>query len=389
LEPKTVSASSIANFESCEARYKAENIDRVPQPSGVAASLGTAVHSALEAYIKTGMHTTGGTLSDLHAFFEDAWWDEFSTRDPRLYGDGQEMLKNWYERNQDWSYRKVLMAEVKEHFELTMPGGAPPMSVTYIWDRCDQHDDGDINVVDYKSYGAPLPIDVLKERIQPRLYALAAFVKFTAEKRDFERIWVTYDLLRHDEIGIVFTRDECVDTWKYMQRVVDRIRSSNGTKETINDTCRWCVRKADCDTLQRHASGGGMLGISTLEEAIERRARADNAAKALYGERDELDAFIMREFEENCIDPVEGVTGETVIATIGGRKERKFPAERVAKLIGPDLMADYGTLTLGKLDELMKSDKLDDDTKSQIKSLIRKVPGKPTVRTKPIASFKE
>lgn len=386
MDPKTISASAVETFESCEARYKAAYVDRIPEPSGKAAALGTVVHAALEKYIVDGLHLAGGTVTDLHAILEDVWWDEFDTKDPKMYEDGQKMLTTWWKRNQDWSYREVLMAEVKERFRLTVPG-QDDILFTYIWDRCDRHEDGTIEVIDYKSYGSPLPIDVLKERIQPRAYALAAFIRF--KDQNPSRIMVTYDLLRYDEIGVVFTREECLETWAYLQKIAARIRASDGTKESINSTCRWCVRQSVCETLQKHADGGGMLGIHTLEDAIDRRARADAAAKALYGQRDALDAFILEEFERNMLDPKEPIYGEEYTVSLSAKKKRTFPSERIAKILGPELMADHGSLTLKTIDDLLKTDELTDEQKAEIKGLVRTVPGTPYVVTKPISNFEE
>ena len=384
MEPKTISASAIETFESCEARYKAAYIDRIPEVSGNAAALGTVCHAALERFIVDGLHLSGGTLADLHALFEEAWWDEFSSKDPDMYKAGKEMLKNWFDRNQDWSYRKVLMAEVKERFPLKLLDGSEIL-VTYIWDRCDQRDNGDIEVVDYKSYGSPLPVDVLKERIQPRLYALAAYIRF--KDQNPSRIWVTYDLLRYDEISVAFTREECIETWNYLQRVAARILASDGTKETINSTCRWCVRKGTCETLQKHALGGGMLGVDTIEQAIEKRAVADSAAKALYGERDELDEFILRTYEEEMIDPKTPIITDNFQATLGAKRKRTFDSERIAKVIGPEVMTKYGSLTLKAIDDMLKTDDLTGDQKKEIISLIKKGIGAPYVVTKPISEF--
>ena len=44
MEPKSLSASAIKNFQDCEAGYKASYIDRIRTPSGAPAELGTAVH---------------------------------------------------------------------------------------------------------------------------------------------------------------------------------------------------------------------------------------------------------------------------------------------------------------------------------------------------------
>lgn len=380
MDPVTISASALDTYEACSARYKAEYIARAPSTSGAAAQLGTVVHAALEAYIKGGLHLTGGTAENLHAFLETAWWDEFNIKDPQLFAEGEAMLTRWWRRNQDWSNREVLMTEVKERFELPIPGG-DPVPVTYIWDRCDRHSDGSIEVVDYKTYGTPLPVDALKERIQARLYALAAFIKYKDDAPP--TIWVTYDLLRYDAISVAYTRDECVQTWRYLQKTVQRIREDDGSSETLNSTCRWCARQGVCNTLQRAAEYGNPLATTDINEAAERRDAVDAAVKALTGQRDELDSFIKEFFEENAISPKEGITTpKGVQVTIKGRMERKFPQQRVAKILGPDLMGKYGYLKMADIDKLLETDVISQEQKNEIKGLITETPSRIWVSTR-------
>ena len=394
MEPRTLSASGIETWQSCSARYKAEYIDRIPTAGSTAASLGSAVHDALEQYIIQELHLNDGKVSDLHAFLEDGWWKFFDERDPSLFKEGKDMLVRWHER-QDWSEREVVMAEVKERFELPIPlanGGEHIFPVTYIWDRCDRHADGTIEVIDYKSYGSPLPVDVLKERIQPRLYALAAFIRFKEEKPP--EIWVTFDLLRHQEISVRFTREECVETWNYMRRVGARILADPGTEERLNGTCHWCARRTACETLAKaHTVGNPLaMGEKDIFAVARRYEQVSGASKALYDERDQLGAFIKEYFEREGISPRDGLVNDDdgTHVRLSVKPRRDFHPERVARLIGPDLMAQRGKLTLGELDALLKGDELDEETKEKISKQITKSPGAVTIIVKNVKNeYKE
>ena len=188
---------------------------------------------------------------------------------------------------------------------------------TYIWDRCDSLKDGsEVEVTDYKTVAMPVSPEELRSRIQPRAYALAAQIRFP----DAERIWVTYDLLRYDKVGVVFTRAENVATWRYLQQMAVRIRESDGTKETLNAECRWCVRKSACETLHKHASNGGILGIQDIQVAIDLRAKNDAVLAALKTYQAELDEFILDYMMQEDTTEIES---PSTIATASIRSQRK------------------------------------------------------------------
>lgn len=377
MQPKTLSASAALVFEGCEARYKAEYIDRTPDIDGTAAALGTSCHEALEHWVANGHHLANDPFDRLVAYFDPAYAQLFST--PERYDEGVGLLRTWYDR-QDWKGRTVLSTEKKETFDLTATHptlGKVSIPFTYIWDRCDRWDDGTIEVVDYKSVALPIQPEDLKQRIQPRSYALAAQMKYP----DAKRILVSYDLLRYDVVGTFFTREENIATWKYLQQLFLRVLDSDGTRESLNPECRWCVRKPACETLTRHAAGGGILGIDDPEVAASRRAQLDAAQKAIRGMVDDLDAYLLDYLEQQ--GELEMTTAD-VHVKVSARGTRKVESERAAKVLGPELMTRYGSLGVTQIDKILKDEPLTEAQKSELKQLIRKEFGKPYIQTKPV-----
>lgn len=344
--------------------------------SGSAADLGSACHQTLEWLVDRGLHKTPDKKM-LLKLFDEAYWTLFADRS--RYDEGQAIMSKWFDRAADeLSRRNILSTELKEHFTLNVAG--EEVDVTYIWDRCDEHADGSIEVIDYKSWMIPKQPEDMKKLIQPRMYALAAAIKY----KDRPAYWVTYDQLRYDDVGIRFTREDNIETWKYLQALYARILADDGTTEHLNPECRWCIRAAVCDSLTRHAAVGGPLSFTDLHAAADRRADLEAAMGALKVQVQNLDDFILAKCEEE--DIIEFSTEKTEVkVSISSRRE--IDTERAAHLLPADMVARYAKLPITAVDKLLKEGGLDSATQSAIKQLIRKKTTAPSVKTKPLSPF--
>lgn len=377
------------------ARYKAENIERAPRGSGGdAAMLGTSVHGALEQYVQMVYidKTQQPDLQLLKVLYLKSYRDVFDTTDIETvwYTDGLQMIEDWFVRTVFEGF-DVISCEIKETFDVTVPDSSgTPVTVpfNYVWDRVDRMDNGAIRVVDYKSQRWAWSPDQLRKKPQARLYGLAAQIKWP----DAEEIWVEFDFLRHGDLAVVgvrYTKEDNKATWLWLKSLLKRIVDIPDTQpyeelERINDDCRWCVRKASCSALKRNADVGGTMGLP-LPELIDRRAQADLQIKALKILLEESDRLI--EAAAKNSDSMELRTDQTIV-TFGQKNFRSVDADRVEKILGPDLWASYGTksITMGNIDALLKKSNktLTDEQKRDLKSVIAQNKGEPYVVTKPL-----
>lgn len=376
--PKTLSASAIEQYEGCSAAFKASYIDRVPNLSGDAASLGTVVHETLQEWVESGEYLTGD-ITDLLKMYEFHYSSHFDTG--RSHPDGVSMLKNWFNR-QDWEGIEVLSTELKETFDLQIPNyGVIPF--TYIWDRCDRLENGDIEVIDYKSYRMAMQPDDLKSLIQVRAYALAALLKYP----DAKRIWVTYDLLRYDQVGVSFSVEDCRETYRYLVRLGKKILADDGTQETLNPKCRWCVRKAVCTALTEHVAGGGELGFDDVDEAIDRRAELDYAAKALHSQIELLDEFILAEARNEDTGFLERKTSKTQFK-LGGRRTRTIDS-RITQVVPHETYVKFATMGATNFDKMISSGLLTEEQEKAAQKLVVSKMGRMTIKTKPLHELED
>jgi hypothetical protein len=380
--PKSFSASALNVAELCMARYKAEQIERSKGIGKAPASLGTSVHGALEEFVKHTIlegHEEHYDLLTLLMFFRTSYMNTFNTSDPsgEIFDDGIEMLTRWFER-QDFKGVTVLSCEVKENFPVKTTIGEIPFN--YIWDRFDQIGEGEYKVVDYKTNRWGIRPQDLKKKIQARCYGLAAQIK----KPDAKRIWVEFDMLRHDPVGIVYTREENIATWKFIKELAERIIATpvDETPETLNAECRFCVRMQSCGALKRNIASGGIYTVTSAADAVDRRATLEYQAKAIEAAIRELDEMILTEARAQDILEFESEMNRLEI-TLSAK--RSVDPEMVARVIGDDLFKEYGgvSITMANVDKLLKSKKLDDAKKSQLRSLIFKKVGEPSVKIHP------
>lgn len=383
--PKSLSASSVLVSETCMARWKVENFYRTPQVSSEPANIGTSVHYALEHFVEDvylkGLYEWDN-IKQLKAYYDIGYVETFGTTnfDTEAYRDGAALVAKWYDRNRGGLPNKVLSVESKQNFPIKTSVGEIPWN--YIYDRLDQIDHETYEVVDYKTIRLPHRPEDLKAKIQPRSYALAAQIMYPEAKR----IWVSFDMLRHDgPVGVVFTRDENADTYRYIKRAAERIIATDEDKaeETLNPECKWCIRKTTCETLQKANVGGTVHGL-TIEQVAQKKLDIDSQILALKYAQEELDKQLLAEAEAR--DEFEYEAGN-VSVTITARKIRKPNSNAIINIVGPELSAKYGNMTMTNIDKLLKSGELTPDQKRMVESQITSSWSEPSARVKSKGDF--
>lgn len=387
MDFKSLSATSLMVWQSCPARWKATYAAGRPgELSGDAAGLGTAVHSVLEAYVQA-RYLDGIAMSTTEAlgFLQEQWDTHREVNgvvDATMVVDGWTMIEDWYRRSDvlEQPNRTVLSVEQKTSFPLKTPKGERPFN--YIWDRCDRIDneDGtfDVEVTDYKTIRARVSPEQLRDKVQARAYGVAAQIQFPEARR----VWITFDLLRHGPVGIVFTRDENLSAWRWIKEKAKEIANTHpdDAPERINSECKWCIRKAACKTLNSNTEAGGIVGLADPFEAAKLRARVDNQMGALKNLLTDLDRIILDDAERNGWEELES-DDLTIVAR--GRRTRVLDAPKVADVLGPELFAQHGNMTVTAAEKLLKSPDLTPEQRDELNSLFRYKVADPSVRVVP------
>jgi hypothetical protein len=136
-----------------------------------------------------------------------------------------------------------------------------------------------------------------------------------------------------------------------MRRLAERIIASDGDIETLNEQCRWCVRRHQCKELGKHVEVGGPLSLTDPFEAADKRVKLLAAKNAITQMIDDVDTLIIDYMEHEELP--EFSTDATKVS-ITMKSQRDIDERRAALIIGPQLMAERSGVTLTMVDKFLK-----------------------------------
>lgn len=388
MKPRSLSATSLQVARGCLARWKAEFLNKGGGFSGKAANTGSAVHYALEkfveaVYLTPDSKTPWSDIQALKIFYMKGYVEIFGTADfdTPEYEDGWDLCVKWHKRTDLDSVHQIVSVEQYKTFEI--PTSIGPIPFNYIMDRFDileVDEEGNptvIRVVDYKTIQLPLNPEDLKKKIQAKAYAVMARIQYPK----VQRIWVQFDLLRHDPVGVVFTYEDNVAAYNEIVAEAERIIATpdDEVPETLNMDCRYCVRAGQCDTLNRNIESGSILSMS-IEEIAKKKLEIEFKLKGLASFVEKCDEALMKEAVAR--GEIDFEVGNYEVAITRSRRRDVEDQTKIAEILGPELAARHSKFGVTDLDSLMKSGALTDEQVEQIKGLMYWKRGEPKAKVK-------
>jgi PD-(D/E)XK nuclease superfamily protein len=371
MRPTTISASALTNFHDCPAKFRAINIQHVPETGRKdPARLGKVCHYALQHFVNLTRikKSHKWTLEFLLELFDEGYMVEMESGDfsSDWYAQGHEMMIRWFHRT---DLHDVEVLAVEEKHRINVPSvrydrtaedpaaeGGRVVPMSYIWDRVDRYVDPNtgervIRVVDYKSQHVPPPS--LDGNVQARTYALAAVIHFKDEMPD--KIVVMFDLLRFERPMIKkFTPQDTVAIWRDLRRDLQVIIDMPEHEATRNlgPGCRYCPISATCAERARNLVGGGIMSLSLVEQIalrrdLEAQLKADTALAA------EIDLQIKKEAVE--LDSLD-FSAEDYVIEISSGTLRRLDVEEARCALGLELYGSLAPITMKLYDQLMRDE---------------------------------
>lgn len=386
--PKSLSATAMNTANSCLARYHAENYVKANNISKPAASNGTAIHSALEAFITKFFvepNARKPKFEDLEMLYKYYYMKNFpqGEEDDELYKVGIKCVKDWFYRADYADGRTIISTEARKQFPLRTSKGIIPF--TYIIDRLD-FKDGFYEVIDYKSSVINVSATELNKKLQGKAYALALLFEHPEIADDpAGGVWVTFEMLRYAPVSVFFTVEECRQTYQDLVVIAENILAAeeptpeNPLPETLNQECTFCVRKASCVEIRKNIDVGGIFGLS-LQEQIDMRAQIEFQRTAMGSLMKELDEVIEPAIVMSDEDGATEYNTNFTKAFFKTSSHRVCSDPRLAqKLVGDDLWNRFAKteMGIGQYDKMLKDPSLSEDTVKQLKELVKKEYGEP------------
>jgi DNA helicase-2/ATP-dependent DNA helicase PcrA len=239
-ETLTLSHLQVDDYETCPLKYKYVHILRVPIMRHHAVVYGSAIHQAVQEYLRRKAEGRSMTLDEFLRVFETSWVSEgFLTREheEQRFAAGKESLTKFF---QDEERSGVAPTYVEKEFCFFIGNNR----VVGRWDRVDEREDG-TRIIDFKSSQVHSQKDAdkrTKESLQLHIYSLAYLKTFQTTPRSVELHFLGSGLVgRHDVTD--------ADMQDAAERIGDaargiRAREFDAAPEYMS--CQYCAYNSIC-----------------------------------------------------------------------------------------------------------------------------------------------
>jgi superfamily I DNA/RNA helicase/RecB family exonuclease len=250
--PESFSASQLAAYSTCPARWAFERLYAIPTGAEYAAlTFGSTMHAAFEGYARArheaaaaGQPVPGFEV--LQAHFEGAW-------QPRAYQDeiaaghyrerAEAALRRFYDRELA-SLTQAVAFEQDFEFEIADPDGGPPLRMRGTIDRIDRAADGSSVVVDYKT-GRSKSQEKVDADDQLSTYALALKVGAVLDPATKQPLppasrLSLYFTESDEELSTTRSDEQLDDFVRRLFATLRRMRGGDFAATPSEEACRWC-----------------------------------------------------------------------------------------------------------------------------------------------------
>ena len=241
---ETVSYSQLDTFTVCPLQYKYSYVLRLPGEKSAAASYGSALHDALRDFYTALRTGERWGVDELVARYHALWRSQGFT-DQRIEElrkkEGEDALRQYVADHHDPAH---LPAHIEKPFSITIG----EVRLKGVVDRIDVHEDGSVEVIDYKT-SKPLSERQLKKNMQLSLYALAVtspqFLDIPLEKLTL----TFYNFADHTKRSTTRTAEELEEAKQYVLDQVAEIEQSSFPPK-VSRLCEYCSYQMLCDAYQ-------------------------------------------------------------------------------------------------------------------------------------------
>ncbi len=235
-------------FENCPKRYEFQIIDKIKVPKTKEQFFGTLLHRCLKfLFRKAPIYPT---LDELLDYFSIQWKeaDKVKWRDQKqkelFFNEGKRILEDFYKKNVP-SLSIPLDLEGRFEVEIEDEENNTKHTLAGYIDRVDKRDDGQFEIIDYKTAQKMPGQNTLKNSLQLAIYTLGFFKKWP-NLTSLDNIILTLYFLRHGEkLSDRQSADEIELTKKRVLRDIHEIEK-NYFPPIPSPLCSYCPYRQIC-----------------------------------------------------------------------------------------------------------------------------------------------
>lgn len=234
--PDFVSYSQIDNYKICPLRYKYAYVLKVPVAPNHSLSFGNTIHDTLKEFHTQKMFGKDMSFKQLLKIYEKNWnplgYLDEKHRKAR-FESGKKLLENYYEKNKNLDVKHL---GIEKSFNIFVDG----IKLFGKIDRIDEHENGDIEIIDYKTGTPKNQLEVDKDA-QMTIYAMGAKEALNLNPKN-----MTFYYVETGEKISTTRTDAQIQTEKgKIKEVVNGIKKGD-FEPTPGKHCTWCDHKNIC-----------------------------------------------------------------------------------------------------------------------------------------------
>ena len=239
------SFSQLENFRTCPLQYKYQYILRIPFAPTSAITFGDSVHRTLQKFYQEFLNNKNIDKKRLLTIFDEMWTPvgyASPTHEARMKKEGRLMLSTYFDK-----FHKVDLKVIglEKLFKIKI---ASDIFVTGKIDRVDLLDNGEIEIIDYKTGKKPNDKE-LKKSLQLSIYALAAIDQGLYNKKLPQVNLCFYFLQDPCKVSMKRSAKEINDVKQEIIKTASEIRN-HAFAPQVSALCDFCPYRIICEAWQ-------------------------------------------------------------------------------------------------------------------------------------------
>lgn len=237
-----ISYSQLSSFQTCPLQYKYRYVIKIPVPASAALSFGDVIHKSLQQFYTSVQKRESVSLDTLLTAYASHWVSVGygnKTYEEKMRQHGVELLTQFFQKGY---VSGVIPTAIEEPFKIKI---SEHVTLGGKIDRIDTHEDGSIEIIDYKTGTATKTRDVSKDP-QLTIYAMSASGEGVYKKKPENVIVSFYFLEGQEKISGTRTQAQIDNAKIEISQTVDAIERST-FQPTPGRHCDFCEFRLLCE----------------------------------------------------------------------------------------------------------------------------------------------